>query len=605
MGPTPAEQLFSIGATAAKARMEPARRVVSAAAAGPEGRREGVERFSKSLERASSVPEARARGREDRGPGVTSQGDERAQVEAPEAQEARVGAQESERREGDRSREKDGTEAVRARDGGDVREREDVGEGEEATAPTEGAGVVANETGETVEAVRASVEPVIDVEGEIPLEGVKAPVEGVKIEQAPQTREEAQGEAQRHAALAAGSASSRSVEKQPEGETRTAARVSVARETRASAPASIAVNETSESEGAHALAGSHVDADVEVSAEASREILRLAAEAGARAGESEENPQETAANRERGSASAAVERAEGRAALDRLIDAGRPVVERPSEQAPQRAPDGVKSAEPATHAASVASPEGASANSGEPKQQGQDAKRDARSTTARAIDATHVSSKRPDDKPELHAAPKPGADPSLGLSATHEPTIKPAHAGAKGTAQVQAAYDGANVEAAASRGLMAAVQQKGGAVTVRLDPESLGSMRIRMELSGGVVRATIEVTNPEARDLLGSKLDSLRSSLEAKGLGVERLQVQLTSAGQGGSANNDSSSGEGRWHGSRSSPDAGDGRTRGDAGGGRDGREGEPRDRRESGFAGALGGAWREEWMRVGVDALV
>jgi flagellar hook-length control protein FliK len=73
---------------------------------------------------------------------------------------------------------------------------------------------------------------------------------------------------------------------------------------------------------------------------------------------------------------------------------------------------------------------------------------------------------------------------------------------------------------------------------MRLQPEALGDLKIRMSLEPGKVEASFEVQSDQARKLLGTSMDSLRSALEARGLEVARLNVQVaeppcpTDAGQ-------------------------------------------------------------------------
>jgi flagellar hook-length control protein FliK len=62
---------------------------------------------------------------------------------------------------------------------------------------------------------------------------------------------------------------------------------------------------------------------------------------------------------------------------------------------------------------------------------------------------------------------------------------------------------------------------------MRLQPEVLGEMTISMDLHPGRVGATFKVATAQARDLLNENLPLLRSALEAKGLDVQRLDVQL------------------------------------------------------------------------------
>jgi flagellar hook-length control protein FliK len=89
---------------------------------------------------------------------------------------------------------------------------------------------------------------------------------------------------------------------------------------------------------------------------------------------------------------------------------------------------------------------------------------------------------------------------------------------------------------AANRGLDVALKQQGGSVQLRLSPESMGALKVEMTISRGVVAATLQASTPEARDLLTRNIETLRSSLEAKGLSVERLSITLAPASQGGSS---------------------------------------------------------------------
>lgn len=81
-------------------------------------------------------------------------------------------------------------------------------------------------------------------------------------------------------------------------------------------------------------------------------------------------------------------------------------------------------------------------------------------------------------------------------------------------------------EAQLSRGLAAAVAQRGGRITLRLTPQALGDVRIDMTVREGVVSAQFEASTGEARELLGRSLEHLREVLHAKGLHVDRLEVR-------------------------------------------------------------------------------
>lgn len=75
------------------------------------------------------------------------------------------------------------------------------------------------------------------------------------------------------------------------------------------------------------------------------------------------------------------------------------------------------------------------------------------------------------------------------------------------------------------RGLSAVLRQGGGSVTLRLNPESLGHVKISLSLEESRVWARFEAANPETRQLLTQHADSLRQALEARGLSVEHITI--------------------------------------------------------------------------------
>lgn len=78
------------------------------------------------------------------------------------------------------------------------------------------------------------------------------------------------------------------------------------------------------------------------------------------------------------------------------------------------------------------------------------------------------------------------------------------------------------------RGLTATLNQRGGVLTMRLDPPDLGQLRIQMSIVRGIVTANFQVQTPQAQALLERSLATLRSALQGQGLTVERLTVQTT-----------------------------------------------------------------------------
>jgi flagellar hook-length control protein FliK len=89
------------------------------------------------------------------------------------------------------------------------------------------------------------------------------------------------------------------------------------------------------------------------------------------------------------------------------------------------------------------------------------------------------------------------------------------------------APEGADAPAAVARGLSAAVLQRGGSLSLKLTPESLGQVRIDMTMDKGSVAVRIEAGSVAAQDLLESSMAMLRSTLEGKGLSVDRISVHL------------------------------------------------------------------------------
>ena len=95
------------------------------------------------------------------------------------------------------------------------------------------------------------------------------------------------------------------------------------------------------------------------------------------------------------------------------------------------------------------------------------------------------------------------------------------------TTRFAAAPEEDKFAAQAARGLAAALRQGGGSVTVRLQPEALGDLKVKVDLAGVKVDASFEVSSDQARKLLDATLISLRSALEARGLEVHRLEVRI------------------------------------------------------------------------------
>jgi flagellar hook-length control protein FliK len=137
------------------------------------------------------------------------------------------------------------------------------------------------------------------------------------------------------------------------------------------------------------------------------------------------------------------------------------------------------------------------------------------------------------------------------------------------------------------RGLAAMINQRGGAMTMRLDPPELGELRVHMTLARGVVSAEFQAGTQQAQALLDKSLNMLRSALENQGLTVDRLTVHAApSSGQ--PSTRDDSSTNSQNQSPRYSHDAAGGESRGR----RDGHsDGLPRGYRSANFANLFDGS--------------
>ena len=77
----------------------------------------------------------------------------------------------------------------------------------------------------------------------------------------------------------------------------------------------------------------------------------------------------------------------------------------------------------------------------------------------------------------------------------------------------------------AAKGAGILASQRGGSITMRLEPPALGQLRIELQINQGAVVADFTAATPEARVLLEANLGMLRERLESQGLSVERITV--------------------------------------------------------------------------------
>ena len=89
----------------------------------------------------------------------------------------------------------------------------------------------------------------------------------------------------------------------------------------------------------------------------------------------------------------------------------------------------------------------------------------------------------------------------------------------------QAALRSASLPDQVARGLATLLRHQGGSVTIRLTPEALGQIKINLKIEDAHVWATFQPSSDASHEAIDQSLASLRSSLESRGLIVERLEV--------------------------------------------------------------------------------
>ena len=108
----------------------------------------------------------------------------------------------------------------------------------------------------------------------------------------------------------------------------------------------------------------------------------------------------------------------------------------------------------------------------------------------------------------------------------------PLKEGAEKAASRVIRHEPRNFEAQLQRGLAQVLRQSGGTLSLKLDPVELGTVKVSLSLSQGRVEGTIDASSERARGLLHEHLDTLKGSLEQRGITVDRLEVRLAGAAE-------------------------------------------------------------------------
>lgn len=164
------------------------------------------------------------------------------------------------------------------------------------------------------------------------------------------------------------------------------------------------------------------------------------------------------------------------------------------------------------------------------RQPARQAKGEAVSDTIRAqtAEARETATRASDGVRPIEPAPAPSAQPASTLHAAATTPVSPTAGRAVATSTLGVETNTAPpIEAQVSRGVGAVLAQKGGSVTLKLAPSSLGTLKVRMTMDSGRVTLDLEATTQKAHAALTRELPALRTSLESRGLQVERAQVHL------------------------------------------------------------------------------
>lgn len=90
-------------------------------------------------------------------------------------------------------------------------------------------------------------------------------------------------------------------------------------------------------------------------------------------------------------------------------------------------------------------------------------------------------------------------------------------------------------------GLRSKFDPRSGKAEISLQPPNLGKVHVSISLESGTLTAQFRVESQPVRDLLNSRLDQLKSSLESQGVAVDRLAVNASTETTGGNTQQDSS----------------------------------------------------------------
>lgn len=88
----------------------------------------------------------------------------------------------------------------------------------------------------------------------------------------------------------------------------------------------------------------------------------------------------------------------------------------------------------------------------------------------------------------------------------------------------------------------------GGQMNVRLDPPELGALQVAVKMIEGRLTASFTTSNEQATQLLSHSLQHLKSSLEASGVNVDRIEVRQAPQNESSNSKSNGDSQQGSQH---------------------------------------------------------
>jgi flagellar hook-length control protein FliK len=80
---------------------------------------------------------------------------------------------------------------------------------------------------------------------------------------------------------------------------------------------------------------------------------------------------------------------------------------------------------------------------------------------------------------------------------------------------------------------VAKLGQEGGRATLRLNPDSLGQVEVRLEMEGGHLRAHFSAQNADVREALRQHMPELQRALAENKVSLSSLQVEVGRGSEG------------------------------------------------------------------------